>query len=121
MTGHEQRVGETGDRPADAIAILPLAGDRVDRTEAPTVGTSPPSSVRAADAPLIRAVRAYDATCYVSSDIAGGGFVKIGEASAALTQCLGGGSYRCRPQAAALAPALSALEWAEQQVETSCP
>jgi flavin-dependent dehydrogenase len=39
---------------------------------------------RAADAPLTRDVRAYDATCYVSSDVAGEGFVKIGEASAAL-------------------------------------
>jgi hypothetical protein len=41
--------------------------------------------------------------------------------AAELTQCLRGGSYRCRPAASAMAPALSELEWAEQQVEAACP
>ena len=40
---------------------------------------------------------------------------------AELTECLRGGSYRCRSVAAAVAPALSELEWAEQQVEAACP
>ncbi len=39
----------------------------------------------------------------------------------ALTRCLDGDSHRCRPVAAALAPALTTLEWAEQQVEAACP
>jgi hypothetical protein len=43
------------------------------------------------------------------------------ERTAALTRCLEGDSFRCRPVAAALAPALTDLEWAEQQVEAACP
>jgi hypothetical protein len=43
------------------------------------------------------------------------------EQAAALDRCLAGAGYRCRPEAAALAPALSALEWAEQRVEDACP
>ncbi len=39
----------------------------------------------------------------------------------ALSRCLEGTSYRCRVEAAALEPALSELEWAEQQVEAACP
>ncbi len=41
--------------------------------------------------------------------------------AAALGRCLRAVDYRCRPAAAALAPALSELEWAEQQVEAACP
>ncbi|TMA65280.1 MAG: hypothetical protein E6J69_13315 [Deltaproteobacteria bacterium] len=43
-----------------------------------------------------------------------------GELSTALGRCLESGSYRCRRESAALAPALTALEWAEQQVEEAC-
>lgn len=43
------------------------------------------------------------------------------ERTVALTRCLEGDSFRCRPVAAALAPALTDLEWAEQQVEAACP
>jgi hypothetical protein len=39
----------------------------------------------------------------------------------ALTQCLDGATYDCRAAAAALAPALSALEGAAQQVQAACP
>jgi hypothetical protein len=42
------------------------------------------------------------------------------EHAAALARCLEGSSYRCRPESERLAPALSALEWAEQQVEAAC-
>jgi hypothetical protein len=42
------------------------------------------------------------------------------EHATALARCLEGSTYRCRPESAALAPALSALEWAEQQVEAAC-
>jgi len=38
----------------------------------------------------------------------------------ALSRCLDGSSYRCRAESAALAPALSELEWAEQQVDANC-
>jgi hypothetical protein len=38
-----------------------------------------------------------------------------------LSRCLQGESYKCRAAAAALAPTLSELEWAEQQVESACP
>ena len=43
-----------------------------------------------------------------------------GELNTALGRCLESGSYRCRRESAALAPALTALEWAEQQVEEAC-
>jgi hypothetical protein len=43
------------------------------------------------------------------------------ERAAALRRCVAAGAYRCREASAALAPALSALEWAEQQVEDACP
>ncbi len=41
--------------------------------------------------------------------------------AAALTACLRAGDYRCRAAGAALAPALSELEWSEQQIEAACP
>jgi hypothetical protein len=41
--------------------------------------------------------------------------------AAELSRCLRAGSYRCRATASAMAPALSELEWAEQQVEAACP
>jgi hypothetical protein len=41
--------------------------------------------------------------------------------AAALNRCLRAGAYRCRPAGAAMAPALTELEWAEQQVEAACP
>jgi hypothetical protein len=40
--------------------------------------------------------------------------------AAALEHCLETTGYRCHPEAAALGPALSALEWAEQQVADAC-
>jgi hypothetical protein len=43
------------------------------------------------------------------------------ERAAALRRCVASNAYRCREASAALAPALSALEWAEQQVEDACP
>lgn len=45
----------------------------------------------------------------------------VDERAAALRRCVAAGAYRCREASAALAPALSALEWAEQQVEDLCP
>lgn len=42
------------------------------------------------------------------------------EHATALTRCLEGTGYRCRTESEALAPALAALEWAEQQVEAAC-
>ena len=49
IAGHEQRVVEARQRPLDAIAILALAGHRVDRTESPAVRAAPPLAVRPAD------------------------------------------------------------------------
>jgi hypothetical protein len=43
------------------------------------------------------------------------------ERTAALDRCLVGAGYRCRTEAAAVAPALSSLEWAEQEVDERCP
>ena len=43
------------------------------------------------------------------------------ELAGALSRCLQAGNYRCRDAAAQLAPALSTLEWAEQQVADACP
>jgi hypothetical protein len=42
------------------------------------------------------------------------------EATAALTRCLDGASFACHDPAAALAPILADLEWAEQQVADRC-
>ena len=42
------------------------------------------------------------------------------EASAALTRCLDAATFACHAQAAALAPVLADLEWAEQRVAESC-
>jgi hypothetical protein len=41
--------------------------------------------------------------------------------TAALDACLARRDYRCRRESAAMAPALSALEWAEQHVADACP
>ena len=43
------------------------------------------------------------------------------ELAGTLSRCLRQGGYRCRAASAALAPALSTLEWAEQEVEDACP
>ena len=43
------------------------------------------------------------------------------ELATALSSCLRATSYHCRDASAALAPALTALEWAEQQVDDACP
>jgi hypothetical protein len=43
------------------------------------------------------------------------------ELAGTLSRCLRQGGYRCRAASAALAPALSRLEWAEQEVEDACP
>ncbi len=45
---------------------------------------------------------------------------RVREASATLARCLDQETYHCRDAAAALAPALTDLEWAEQQVEDRC-
>jgi hypothetical protein len=42
------------------------------------------------------------------------------ERATTLSRCIEGTGYHCRSESAALAPALSELEWAEQQVEASC-
>ena len=42
------------------------------------------------------------------------------ERATTLSRCIEGTGYRCHSESAALAPALSELEWAEQQVEASC-
>ena len=42
------------------------------------------------------------------------------ELATTLSRCIEGTGYRCHSESAALAPALSELEWAEQQVEASC-
>jgi hypothetical protein len=41
-------------------------------------------------------------------------------ASEALVRCLDGAAFHCRPEAAALAPALADLELAEQRVAERC-
>ena len=41
--------------------------------------------------------------------------------AAELSRCLRAASDRCRAAASAMGPALSELEWAEQQVEAACP
>jgi hypothetical protein len=46
---------------------------------------------------------------------------RAGGLAADLQRCLAAGSYQCRSAAAAMAPALSELEWAEQQVADACP
>jgi len=46
---------------------------------------------------------------------------RVSDLSGRLTRCLGGAGYRCHAESAALAPALTDLEWAEQQVDESCP
>jgi hypothetical protein len=76
----------------------------------------PPRSVVEALAPTLvvdrcRAARdRWQAAARVAEDRAG-----------ALATCLRSASYACRAASAALAPALSELEWAEQQVAETCP
>ena len=45
----------------------------------------------------------------------------VREATAALTRCLDAATFACHAEAAALAPKLADLEWAEQQVADRCP
>jgi hypothetical protein len=45
---------------------------------------------------------------------------RTADLSSRLGACLESGSYRCRAESAALAPALTDLEWAEQRVEETC-
>ena len=50
IAGDEQRVAEPDQRPRNAIAVLAVAGHRIDRAESPAVGVLPPLALRAADA-----------------------------------------------------------------------
>jgi hypothetical protein len=45
---------------------------------------------------------------------------RVARESDALKSCLDAVSYRCRERAAAVVPALTELEWAEQQVADRC-
>jgi len=82
----------------------------------PPAAAPPPRSVVEAVAPRLaldpcpRARARWDEAARVADARAG-----------AFTRCLRSGSYRCRAEGAAIAPALTELEWAEQQVEDACP
>jgi hypothetical protein len=120
--------------PAAPVAVAPAA------TPAPApvaaapppstpVAPPPPPAVEAAPAPPVAepeeakplltdrlAAAACDRARARWRDVAD----RAREASGALTRCLDAGRFDCRATAAALAPVLGDLEWAEQQTSDRC-
>src|SRR5262249_9495655 len=94
-------------------AVRPVPG-------APPPATTPTTHPRQEEAQSPRLPRATD-RCDAARECWRRGAAAAESRQAELTECLRGGSYRCRSVAAAVAPALSELEWAEQQVEAACP
>jgi hypothetical protein len=109
--------------PVPAAAPAPTAAPATSTTitpHPPVTTLSPPPPAPAAEEPAPRLPRRID-----PCDAARARWQRAAadtEARAAeLSRCLRAGGYRCRPAAAAMAPALTELEWAEQQVEAACP
>ena len=109
--------------PPAPIAVAPPPAAQAAVAAAPTPPPSPESPAeppaRSLGEAIVRQLPAADCdraraswkdAAQSADDLAG-----------ALTRCLRAGSYRCRDASAALAPALTALEWAEQQVDDGCP
>lgn len=108
-----------------ALAPAPVAAVPPAAPAAPAAASAPPPTVPPAHEPrdLVEAVAPQ-----IARDPCPGAQARWTEAAselrartAALDACLTRGDYRCRRESAALAPALSALEWAEQHVADACP
>jgi hypothetical protein len=103
--------------PDDARTREPLAPAANAEPTAPEPEPEPELAEAPAAAPLIAVVdpcrRARAHWSAASSTLR--------ERMDTLARCLDAESYACRASAAALTPALTDLEWAEQRVEAACP
>jgi len=129
--------------PAPAIAVTPppaapvAAAPAVTPAPAPVVAVPPPSTPVAPPPPAPQAespappVAEPEAKPLLTDRLAAAACDRARtrwrdvadrarDASAALTRCLDAGGFDCRAAAAALAPVLGDLEWAEQQVSDRC-
>lgn len=107
-----------------AVAAPPVVTEPA-RTPAPAAA-APPTAAPAApveEAPAPRpllAERLAAQACESARSRWRDAAAKARTASDALVRCLDAGTFKCRAEAAALAPALGDLEWAEQRVADRC-
>jgi len=105
-------------QPPAPAPTVPPPPDRAPATAAPVEAPAPSprglaEAVREQIAPRDPCAHAHERWREAAATIT--------DRSLTLRRCLDALGYRCRAEAAAIAPALAALEWAEQQVEAACP
>jgi hypothetical protein len=96
-------------RGAGQIEVVGFAAAAPPPDAAPPAAATPPPVASPGESRCARARRRWHDAGVTAREHAG-----------TLTRCLDAGGYRCRRESEALAPALAALEWAEQQVEAAC-
>jgi len=97
--------------PSTTLPLAPRTEPPTSTLPAPTTTVPPPSPLEALRE--VRCTRARERWQEAARRAIG--------LAADLQHCLAAQSYQCRSAAAAMAPALSEIEWAEQQVADACP
>jgi hypothetical protein len=105
---------------AAAAALQPAAPPPPAAPSQPAPAATPPSTAAPAETPPLLSERLAAAACERAQRHWHDAADTVRDRSAALDSCLAATPYQCRAAAAALAPALADLEWAEQQVATRC-
>ena len=114
--------GATTSAPLAAPSPAPFEAPPIapPRTAMPVAQTAPPAATEPPPAKPLLAERLAAAACERARERWQAMATRSREAAAALTRCLDAGAYACRTTAAALAPIVADLEWAEQQVADRC-
>ena len=105
--------------PAASVPPPPSPAAAVEAPAPPPV-PAPPAAPESERKPLL-SERLAEQACERARSRWADAAARARDAMAALGRCLDAGSYACRATAAALAPAIGDLEWAEQQVADRCP
>jgi hypothetical protein len=106
----------------EAAAPAPAPSAAPSAPAEPVPAPSPPEAAEPApeDSPAAPLIAVVD-PCRRARDHWAAAAYTLREGMDTLARCLDAESYACRASAAALAPALTDLEWAEQRVESACP
>jgi hypothetical protein len=102
--------------PPPPLAAVPPPAPAAEPAPATPPATTPPQSVVEA---VERRLPLPD-PCATARAAWREAAARAAEANAALGRCLAAETYRCRPEAMAMSPALARLEAAEQHVEDDC-
>jgi hypothetical protein len=107
---------EAPSTPPPPLAAVPPPAPAAEPAPATPPATTPPQSVVEA---VERRLPLPD-PCATARAAWREAAARAAEANAALGRCLAAETYRCRPEAMAMSPALARLEAAEQHVEDDC-